>query len=65
MQDTSQRTAKTIRIKGYVYHLARVAAVMSRTSLGQWLESAILEKLSRERYQTPLETNGKDHGLGN
>ena len=64
MQDTSQRTAKTIRIKGYVYQLARVAAVMSRKSLGQWLESAILEKLSRERVPTPLETNGKDHGLG-
>ena len=64
MQDTSERTAKTIRIKGYVYHLARVASVMSRKSLGQWLECAILEKLSRERVPTLQETNGTDHGLG-
>ena len=52
MQHTFQRTAKTIRIKGYVYHLARVAAVMSSNSLGQWLEGAILEKLDREPHLT-------------
>ena len=48
MTDESQRTAKTIRIYEDAYHQARVAAVMSKRSLGQWLEEAIFEKLARE-----------------
>ena len=48
MQDASQRQAKTIRIDDGVYHRARIAAVTSRTSLGRWLEGAIVEKLQRE-----------------
>jgi hypothetical protein len=46
-QDTERR-AKTIRMKEDAYHRARVAAVTSRKSLGQWLEEAIAEKLERE-----------------
>ena len=48
MQNASQRQAKTIRIDDGVYHQARIAAVTSRTNLGQWLEGAITEKLQRE-----------------
>jgi len=32
----------------FTYYEARVAAVTSRKSLGQWLEEAIREKLGRE-----------------
>ena len=48
MTDGSQRTAKTIRLYEDAYHQARVAAVTSKKSLGQWLEEAISEKLARE-----------------
>ncbi len=48
MNNGPQRTAKTIRIFEDAYHQARVAAVTSRMSLGQWLEGAISEKLARE-----------------
>ena len=35
-------------MKEEVYHLARVASVISRKSLGQWIEEAITEKFSME-----------------
>ena len=53
MTDGAQRTAKTIRIHEDAYHQARIAAVTSKKSLGQWLEEAINEKLNKE------ETAGK------
>ena len=53
MTDGANRTAKTIRIYEDAYHQARVAAVTSKKSLGQWLEEAISEKLAKE------ETTGK------
>jgi len=34
-----------------MHHLARMAAVMSRRNLGEWLEEAILEKVEREAPQ--------------
>jgi len=52
MQDSSVRTAKTIRMKQDVYHQARVAAVISRKSLAEWLEEAISEKLARDPQPT-------------
>ena len=52
MRNGSERTAKTIRMKQDVYHQAKVAAVMSRKSLAQWLEDAIREKLAREPQPT-------------
>jgi len=52
MQNGSERTAKTIRMKQDVYHQARVAAVISRKSLADWLEEAIREKLDREPQPT-------------
>lgn len=48
MTDGSQRTAKTIRIYEGAYHQARIAAVTSKKSLGQWLEEAIRDKLAKE-----------------
>ena len=57
MSDESQRTAKTIRIYEDAYHQARVGAVTSKKSLGQWLEEAIREKLARE------ETAGQQKGV--
>ncbi len=48
MSDGAQRTAKTIRINEDAYHQARIAAVMSKKNIGQWLEEAISEKLARE-----------------
>ena len=52
MPHDAERKAKTIRMNEEVYHHARVAAVTSRKSLGQWLEEAIAEKLDREHRST-------------
>ena len=52
MPQDAERKAKTIRMNEEVYHHARVAAVTSRKSLGQWLEEAIAEKLEREHRST-------------
>jgi predicted HicB family RNase H-like nuclease len=49
MHNGSEKTAKTIRMSEEAYHLARVAAVTAKKSLGQWLEEAIMEKLNREQ----------------
>ena len=62
MKHYSERTAKTIRIMDDVYYQARVAAVRSRKSLGQWLEGAILEKLEREVVLTSPLADGEDYG---
>ena len=59
MQGTSERTAKSIRMNEDLYHQARVAAVVARKSLGQWLEEAIYEKLSRERLSTVADAETK------
>ena len=53
MQRDSERKAKTIRMNEEVYHRARIAAVTSRKSLGQWLEEAIGEKLERDQRTAP------------
>ena len=45
MSDSSRRIAKSIRIKESAYHQARIAAVTSKQSIGEWLEQAIEEKL--------------------
>ena len=52
MKNGSERKAKTIRMKHEVHHQARVAAVMSRKTLAEWLEEAIREKLDREPQPT-------------
>ena len=40
---------KSIRINPDAYHEARVAAVTSKKTLGEWLEDAIREKLARDK----------------
>ncbi len=62
MQVKHERTPKTTRMDGNVHYQARVAALMSRKSLGEWLELAILEKLAREFPQLLRELEGKDQG---
>jgi len=47
MSDSSRRIAKSIRIKESAYHQARIAAVTSTQSMGEWLEEAIEKKLER------------------
>jgi len=43
------KTPRNIRIRPSVLHQARVAAVIRKKTLGQWLEEAIMEKIKREQ----------------
>lgn len=46
------RTPNTsIRLDPTAHHLARVAAVTERKTLGQWLAEAIREKVERDRRE--------------
>ena len=54
MGDVCRRTAKSIRMKEDVYYRARVASVISRKSLGRWIEEAVEEKLGRENIPQVL-----------
>ena len=51
--DTMKRSGikpnTSIRIDPEALHQARVAAVIDRKTLGQWLEEAIKEKVEREK----------------
>jgi len=49
MKESKRKPPTTIRINPDVLHDARVAAVSSRKTLGQWLEEAIEEKIEREQ----------------
>ncbi len=55
-----RRAAKSIRINEEVYYRARVAAVISRKSLGQWLEEAVEEKLDIEGIPPLLASKGQE-----
>ena len=55
MSDRNDRAAKTIRMREDIYHQAKVAAVVSRKSVGQWIEEAVAEKVSREAGSALLE----------
>lgn len=44
-----KRPNVSIRIDPEVLHQARVTAVTAKTTLGQWLEQAITEKIEREK----------------
>lgn len=50
----SRRALKAIRMNEDTYYQARVAAVISRKSLGQWIEEAVSEKLRRESINPVL-----------
>ncbi len=39
----------SVRMNPEILHEARVAAVTRKKTLGQWLEEAIMEKISREQ----------------
>jgi predicted HicB family RNase H-like nuclease len=39
----------SVRMNPEVLHQARVAAVIQKKTLGQWLEETILEKIEREQ----------------
>ncbi len=61
IEDMSVRAAKTIRMRDEIYHQAKVAAVVSRKSVGQWIEEAVAEKVRREAMHPLLEaTDAKD-----
>ncbi|MCH8186684.1 MAG: hypothetical protein IH862_11345 [Chloroflexi bacterium] len=55
IEDMSVRAAKTIRMREDIYHQAKVAAVVSRKSVGQWIEEAVAEKVRREAKYPLLE----------
>ncbi len=55
IEDMSVRAAKTIRMRDEIYHQAKVAAVVSRKSVGQWIEEAVAEKVRREAGHPLLE----------
>ena len=52
---------RTVRMKGEVYHQARVAAVISQQSLGQWIEEAISERFRREAAPILLGSEGQGY----
>ena len=55
----SKRLAKTIRMREDVLHQAKVAAVISQKGLGQWIEEAILEKVSSGAIDTLAGSKGQ------
>jgi len=46
--NSEQRRVKALRIRDAIHLRARVAALASRISFGEWIEQAIIEKLERE-----------------
>ena len=46
-------------MKETIYHEARVAAVVARKSLGQWIEEAVLDKLRKENAKQSVKPNGR------
>ena len=55
IEDMSVRAAKTIRMREEIYHQAKVAAVVSPKSVGQWIEEAVAEKVRRDATHPLLE----------
>jgi len=49
MERQNKRQFAGIRIQREILHQARVAAVIQKKTLGQWLEEAIAEKIEREK----------------
>ena len=45
------KSPRNIRIRPSVLHQGRVAAVIQKKTLGQWLEEALMEKIDREQKQ--------------
>jgi predicted HicB family RNase H-like nuclease len=48
MKQSKSKPNMSIRIDPEILHKAKVAAVTAKKTLGEWLEQAIIEKISRE-----------------
>jgi len=51
MNEKSVRKPRNVLINPDVLHKARVEALRSRKTLGQWLEEVIEEKIAREKRE--------------
>ncbi len=51
MKESKSKPNVSIRIDPEVLHQAKIEAVKAKTTLGEWLEEAILEKIEREKSQ--------------
>lgn len=49
MKESKSKPNVSIRIDPEVLHQAKIAAVTTKMTLGTWLETAIQEKLEKER----------------
>ena len=54
-------TSKTVQMTQEAYHRARVAAVLSQQTLGQWLEEAVAERFEREAAPVLLGSAGQTY----
>ena len=51
MKQSKRKPTTSIRVNLDILHKARIAAVIQKKTLGQWLEEAIIEKVDREQKQ--------------
>ncbi len=51
MKQSKSKPNVSIRIDPEILHRARVAAVSSKKTLGEWLEEAIREKIERAKLE--------------
>lgn len=51
MKQSRRKPTTSIRVNPDILHQARIAAVIQKKTLGQWLEEAIIEKVDREQKQ--------------
>jgi len=49
MKESKSKPNTSIRIDPEVLHQAKIEAVKAKVTLGEWLASAIKEKIERER----------------
>ena len=49
---TGRKPNSSIRVDLDTLHQARVAAVMQKKTLGEWLEEAIIEKVERDQKRS-------------
>ena len=49
MKKSKAKPTTSIRVDPSILHKARVAAVITKKTLGEWLEEAIVEKVEREK----------------
>jgi predicted HicB family RNase H-like nuclease len=49
VKESRAKPTTSVRVDPQVLHQARIAAVTSKKTLGQWLEEAIQEKIARKQ----------------